>query len=445
MKASMFQIILLSIFGAFAVAGILIFAFLVGTNGGGSLGAVTMWGPYDEVAMTTIIRQLSEDDKRLRQVTYVQKNADTLEQELTNALASGTGPDLYVLRDDYSVVDSPKITSVPYESFSKEQFDELFVEAAKPFLSKDGVLAVPLSVDPLVMYWNRDLLSAAGFAKPPVYWDELFEMARVITDCQDLNVGKSTIEGCDESRSIKKATVAFGEYANVLHGKEIVGMLIKQAGGPVTVRDSGGDLVPSLMARTGEVSQPAESALNFYTTFANPARDTYSWNRSLQPSRAVFAAGDLALYVGEASEAALIRRLNPNLNFGISPMPQIRNLEKSATGGHAYGLAVPKTSKNPQGALTIAYLLASPDASKMIATVIGQASARRDVLAQGGQGNDDLFNRQALIVLTWEDPDPMQTDRIFRDMIESITSGSAKISEALQRAEQAMRQITSAP
>lgn len=439
---SSFQIILLSIFGAFAVAGILIFAFLVGSNSGSSIGAVTVWGTFDDVAVQTIIRQLSDSDSRLRQVTYVRKNPENFEAELTNALASGTGPDLYILRHDYSVVDAPKIAPIPYESFSKDQFESLFVEAAKPFLSEAGVLAVPITVDPYVLYWNRDLLSAAGFAQPPVYWDETFDMARTITDCLKVNASKqNTVVGCDEMRSIKKATVAFGEYSNVDHAKGIIGLLILQAGGPITQRDGAGALSPSLMARQGDVAQPAESALNFYTTFANPAKDAYSWNRSMKSSRTVFADGDLALYVGPASEAALIRRLNPNLNFAIAPIPQIRNLDTSTGSGIVYGFAVPRASKNPGGALTAAYLLASPEASKALATVAGQASARRDVLALGAQGNEDLFNRQALIARTWEDPNPAQTNVIFRDMIESITSGSAKITEALQRAEQAMRQI----
>lgn len=443
MKMSSFQIILLSVFAAFAVAGILIFAFLVGSNANSSLGPVVIWGPFDDVAIQTIIRQLSDEDSRLRQVTYVRKSPETFNQELTNALASGSGPDLYIVRNDTTVIDAAKIAPIPYTSFPREQFESLFVEAVRPFLTDDGVLAVPLTVDPYVLYWNRDLLSAAGFAKPPVYWDEVFEMARTITDCQRVNASSvNTVVGCDETRSIKKATIAFGEFGNVEHAKDIIALLIMQAGGNITQRDSAGNLGPSLMARSTDVAQPAESALSFYTTFANPSRDAYSWNRALPNSRTMFANGDLALYVGLASEASLVKRMNPNLNFAVAPIPQLRNLQKSTDMGIAYGFAVPRAAKNPAGALTAAFLLASPQASKAFATVVGQSSARRDVLAQGGQGNEDLFNRQTLIVRTWEDPNPVETERIFRDMIESITSGSAKVVESIQRAEQAMRQIT---
>ena len=260
MKMSSFQIILLVAFGAFAVAGILIFAFLVGSNSGSSIGVVTVWGPFDDVAVQTIIRQLSEDDSRLRQVTYVRKNPETFETELTNALASGVGPDLYILRHDYAVVDSGKIAPIPYESFARDQFEGIFVEAAKPFLSEGGVLAVPLVVDPYVLYWNKDLLSAAGFAKAPVYWDETFDMARTITDCQRVNASSiNTVVGCDDTRSIKKATIALGEFANIDHAKDIISLLILQAGGPITQRDNTGTLLPSLLARQ-EISRSRRRA-----------------------------------------------------------------------------------------------------------------------------------------------------------------------------------------
>ncbi|HWO07122.1 MAG TPA: extracellular solute-binding protein [Candidatus Paceibacterota bacterium] len=425
---SIFQVILLCVFGAFAIAGILIFAFLIGSSNNSSIGEVVLWGTFDETAVVTVMRQLSENDDRLRQIIYVEKNPDTFEQELTSALAAGTGPDLYILRHDYAVIDAPKIASIPYEQFSREQFDDLFVEAAQPFLSADGVLAVPLVVDPIVMYWNRDLFANAGLARPPIFWDELQGVARAISKRNDVG-------------SLVRSAVGLGEYANVTHAKNIIGTLILQAGGSVTARASDGVLQPALQARGTTIAQPAQSAVSFYTSFANPSQDIYSWNRSQKESREAFASGDLGLFIGLASDEPLIRRQNPNLNFGVAPLPQIRDAERSITGGYAYAFAVPRASKNPEGALTAAYLLASPEASRALSLAFGVASARRDVLAEPAQGIDDLFNKMAIIARLWEDPNPQATDRIFRDMIESITSGAAKITEALQRAEAAMREI----
>lgn len=45
-------------------------------------------------------------------------------------------------------------------------------------MTKDSIIAFPLTIDPLVMYWNRDILSNAGIVKPPAYWDEIYSIVK---------------------------------------------------------------------------------------------------------------------------------------------------------------------------------------------------------------------------------------------------------------------------
>ncbi len=428
---SSFQIIVLSIFGAFTVGGVLIFAFFVGSNSSATIGQVVMWGPLDETAFGAVLRELAENDGRFRQVTYVGKNEDTYLTELTNALAAGNGPDLFIMREDDVISEGVKVYPVPYEQLSRESFRNTWVEAADPFLGPDGVVGIPFAVDPLVLYWNRDMLATGGVSQPPTYWDELPPLVRAVTKR-------------DDGGSIQKSAIAFGEYANVNHAKTILGMLILQAGGRVTVRDGSGQLTPALATRVGETGRPAESALTFFTQFSNPSSPDYTWNRSRPEARIAFAQGDLALYIGPASEEAFIRRLNPNLNFAIAPsVPQVRTSSLPMNGGHAYAFTIPKASANPQGALTVAYLLGSDSASRLLGAAYGFSSARRTALAEPAEGNEETFRKMALLVRTWEDPNSRETDRVFRDMIESVTSGAARAIEAVQRAEQAMRELTS--
>lgn len=427
---SSFQIIVLSVFGAFTVGGVLIFAFLVGSNSSATIGQVVVWGPLDETAFGAVLRERAESDGRFRQITYVQKNEDTFIQELTNALAAGTGPDLFIMREDEVISEGTKVFPIPYEQLSRESFRNTWVEAADPFLGPEGTVGIPFAVDPFVLYWNRDMLSTGGIAQPPAYWDELSPIVRAVTKR-------------DDGGSIQKSAIAFGEYTNVNHAKTLIGMLILQAGGRVTMRDGNGQLVPALATRVGETGRPAESALTFFTQFSNPSSQDYTWNRSRPEARVAFAQGDLALYIGPASEEALIRRLNPNLNFAIAPsVPQVRSSSLPMNGGHAYAFAIPKAAANPQGALTAAYLLGGADASRLLGVAFGFASARRDALAVPAEGNDETFRKMALLVRTWEDPNARETERAFRDMIESVTSGAARPVEAVQRAEQAMRELT---
>lgn len=428
---SVFQLILLAVFAALAVSSVLVFALLVSGGGGTGVGPITIWGTLDGNAFATVIRQAAEDNGDLRQVTYIQKDEATYESDLTNALANGIGPDLFLLRQDYAVKDAGRVIPIP-SNFLPEadvtKFKNVFIEAADPYLSSDGPLGIPLLADPLVLYWNRDLLGAAGFSEPPQYWDELSHMAEKIVKKNDAG-------------TIQKSAVSFGEYANVDHAKDIVAMLVLQAGGFITTRDTSGRVVPSLSARTGASSQATESALRFYTEFSDPSKVDYSWNRSLPTSRAAFAAGDLALYFGYGSEQSVIGRMNPNLNFAVTPVPQIRGGDRVLGLARVYALATTRTSRNPGGAIKIAATLAGTGMSTSLSFALGIPSARRDVLSIPVQGDDELFNKQVILGRSWIDPDPEKTNDIFRAMIEGVTSGSARLTEAIQRADQEMAQL----
>lgn len=421
-----FQTGVLLFFGAVAAIAVGIFAFLAINGSNSSVGRVVIWGTLDSAAFATTIRTLAEDDQRFSGVQYVQKDARTFDAELSDALASGSGPDLFILRDDFALRHAGKAQLFTEDALSRKQFEDSFIDGASSLISNSGVVAVPFAVDPLILYWNRDLLAAAGIAAPPLFWDEIYPMSQKLTQKNTAN-------------SITKSAIAFGEFQNVDHAKEILSTLIIQAGGGITGSDSTGRLIPAIAGR-GAQSQDgqtaSQSALRFYIDFADPAKDFYTWNRSLPEARTAFAAGDLALYVGLASDVALISRLNPNLNFSISPLPQIRNRDVLANGGDVYGFAVSRSSLNKGGATTIAFLMSGSDFSRALTQALGMAPARRDLLAEPSTGDLSLFKRQALLVKSWRDPDPIRTDGIFQAMIEGATTGALRINEAVLRADQ---------
>ncbi len=135
-KLSVFQTILLSAFGALAVSGVLIFALVIGSGSGTNIGPVMIWGTFDENTFRKIIRESAEQDGRLLSVTYEQKDEDKFADLLTEALASGTGPDIFILRQENAVRDAGKVFPIPYDGFSETQFRNTFIEAANPYLGE---------------------------------------------------------------------------------------------------------------------------------------------------------------------------------------------------------------------------------------------------------------------------------------------------------------------
>src|SRR3989344_1331090 len=425
-KLSTFHTILLAAFGSLGVAGVLVFAIAVGRPSGSEVGRVEIWGALDERAFSAVIRHFAEDDGRLSQVTYVEKDPATYRSELTEALAAGTGPDIFLLEQSYALRDSEKVVTIPETSLSKSQFKDTFVEAANTFLGTGGVIALPILVDPLVLYWNKDMLAAQGFASPPTQWSAMFSFAERVTKRTDAGV-------------LTKSAIALGEDRNVENAKAILSALIIQAGGSITGRDSTDILRPELVSRAINAERPTESALRFYTEFANPSKTSYSWSRSLPNSRIAFAAGDMALYVGFASEAPLVSRTNPNLNYGMTVLPQTKS-DHVVTTARVYGLAVSRQSNNQQGAITVAFILASKEPAFLLSEALGMPASRRDVLSTSG-GELDVAGRSALIARSWLDPDPERTAEMFRLMVEGVTSGALRLPDAVQRADQELSAI----
>ncbi len=420
---STFQIVLLSVFGISAIAGMMIFALAVGGNSSSSIGNVVIWGTLDGTAFTEALRIAQDNDQTLLGVTYVYKDPDNFMRDLTDALASGRGPDMVLLRQDYAISQETRFKKLPFSSLSEQEFKNTFADAASPFLLPNGTLGIPFLIDPLVLYWNRDILSSNGFAGAPLYWDEVQAMAQKISERTD-------------SGTVTRSAVPFGQYRNVNNAKLIITLLVMQAGGAIVERDVEGTLKPSLAPSERATAQSSLQALRFFTEFADPSKPGYSWNASMPQARKAFTSQDLALYYGLGSERQLIEEENPNLSFGVASTTQRRSSRMYINTGLTYAFAFPITGKNPTGALQVAYKLNSLENSMLFSKQFGIPSALRRALDARYNSDLDFLNKQAILVRSWTDPDPDRTSEIFRAMIEDTVNGSLLLGEAVQRADQ---------
>jgi multiple sugar transport system substrate-binding protein len=375
------------------------------------------------------MQDLRQSGIDLGTVRYIEKSSRTFDSELIEALASGTGPDLFLLDQGAIVRHEDRLVAVPYESYSERDFRNTFIEEGELYLTAAGILGIPFSVDPLIMYWNQDILSSEGIAQPPKFWDEFYDLSSELTKR-------------DQSNNIIRSAVAFGEYRNVTNAKEIISALAFQAGTAITMRTEIG--IESVLTRggAGQVLAPAEAALQFFTEFSNPAKTTYSWNRGLPESRQAFAAGDVALYFGFASELPLLLKLNPNLNFDIAELPQSRESGKKVTFGRMSAFAIPKVSRNVSGAFRAALELSSANSVSIFSKVSGLPPVRRDLLSQKQtDAYRSVTYSSALISSAWLEPDDRETDGIFQRMVESVTSGRSKISDAVGNADKELANL----
>jgi ABC-type glycerol-3-phosphate transport system substrate-binding protein len=419
---SKFQIALLVVFGLAIVGSVMVFSFYKGKQTVES--TVVLWGDipkydWDDLSSTTGLGTKGVI------IEYVEKDPQTMMQEFTEALAEGNGPDAIIMPLDKLWEQKSRLMAMPYESITERDFKSTFIEGAEPFMDVSGVYALPISVDPLVLYYNRDHLTRAGMPQPLAYWDEIYTAATRLTER-------------DPAGNITKSIMALGEANNIPHYKDILSMLFMQAGTPITalVRSSSSSELRSVLNSNFDFPLiPAEAALDFYTQFSNPAKSFYSWNRSMLPAETHFIAGDSTYYIGYASEFRLLRSKNPSLNIGVALVPQSRASGKSITFAEIRGIAIARASKDPGSAMSAVLSIISKENVATLSNITFMPPVRRDLLLEK-PGDDVLsvFYNAALQSRGWLDPDDDQTKVVFKEMIESVTSGRARISEAVTRA-----------
>lgn len=417
---SNFKIAVTAIFSVSIVVGIAMFA-LSKVSSGGATSNLVVWGTVPADVFDAAYKNSSLSKNKLIKINYVKKEASSFDNEFVEALAESRGPDLVLLRDDFMYKHRNKLLVIPYQNYSQRNFKDQFIQAGEIFLSPDGVVGLPFLVDPLVMYWNRDLFSNSAIATPPQYWDEIPGLIEKMTKR-------------DKTANILQSSIALGEWRNIVNAKEILATLLIQAGTPITTRGEQG-LESVLNNMFSLPVAPSTSAVNFYTQFSNPTAQTYTWNRSLPSSLNMFLSGNLGMYIGFSSEIFSIQQKNSNLNFDVTYVPQIRNTTKKVVFGHLYALAIVKQSSQVGGAFVAMTGLTEPSSIRAMEEITNLPPVRRDLLSsKPADAFRVVFYNSALQAGSWIDPNSALSSNTFRDMIESITSGRNRTSEALQRA-----------
>ncbi len=413
--------IITGIFVFGALIAFLTFSGLIklGENKNKVSGKVVVWGTVPYATMQKYIDQSKTSDI---DILYQTQDKSTYEKDLIDAFASGRGPDLFIMPHENILRNSDKIFEIPYTSFPKTAYEATYIDESQLFLTEKGILGIPMSVDPIVMYYNKNLLSSAFLLYAPEFWDELTPFI------SDINIA-------DGNGAVDVSGVALGTFDNILNAKGIISTLLLQNGNMIVGRDPMTSKMRSELSFSEEGSKAAQQALEFYTSFSEIGNKNYSWNEAINQSQEKFISGELALYFGKASELQTISKKNPNLNFDIALVPQISKTSKKMTYGSLTGIAIAKQSKNIPAAIQVASALSGKAVSAELSKELRRAPARKDLLKNKPEDKyGTLFYNSAIIARGWIDSDPEATSLIFKNMIRSINTGSLSVQDALRRA-----------
>ena len=422
-KFTLFQVIVMGIFGTFAVIGLILFATYSAKSKTNDMGRVIIWGTIDQNIMNKFLQKLRNDDLRYKKVLYKQYADYLFNDKVTDALAAGEGPDIIILKNEDLLKYKNKIYPISYETFSRRDFRDRFIDGAEIFMGKDAILAIPFAVDPMVLYYNRDIFADNMVVKPPKLWKEIPGLS-----------AKMTVR--DKANNIQTATIALGTYKNVTNAYAILSMLNMQVNSNITMYNpDNGDLKPGFY---GSGLDNSVKAVKFYTAFANPVSNVYTWNRAMPESLEFFVQDRLAMYLGFVSDLPKILKKNPHLNFDVAEVPQVDRSDPSQqtrTYGRFWAFAITKASQNKRGAYNFTLNMLQPKYAKMLADMLKITYVQRGLLAD--YPDDPLkavFRNSAIIAHTFITPSMKKTDDTLATMVANIISGQDLVSAAVSRA-----------
>ena len=423
MNFSKTQIILL---GAGVLIVTLIVLLLVGVIPGlrqkgavdGPTGQITVWGVYDSertISDTLIAPFVTANPNA--QITYRQMDPRTYEQDLINALAAGTGPDVFYVKNSWLTKHADKLWPLPAENFSLATTKQLFPDVViQDFTIGSSMYALPLYVDTLALFYNKAIFDNAGIAEPPRTWEDFTELIpklRIIDATGQLTRAAAAIGG--SGRNINSAT-------------DLLNLIMLQNGTAMT--DQG--FTRATFAGSGA------NAASFYTDFSNPRSKNYTWDSSSHYSLDAFAEENVAMIFNYAYLVPQLRQKNPFLNFGIAPMLQYKNAARQINYPNYFGLGISATSK--QKDLALAFITNSTmDAATNIGylNATGRPPASRQTVAISMADPEiAIFSRQVLTAMDWPKIDDEAIDTSFTKMLELVNSGQLPLARALKQTEE---------
>ncbi len=392
-------------FGALLIVAILIATGAINLTKKTAKTELAVWG-FDSPAVWEKITTKYHQDHPAVTVTYRAIQPATYETDLLNGLATGNGPDVFMIMNPWLARHGDKMVPAPAEIATAATVDAAFPTAVTQELTNGGsVYALPLYMDTYALIYNKDLFDKAGVTLPPTSWLTL----------QDL------------VKKLGKNSLALGGHETTIEGAtDILALMMMQDNVKMTDRDGKTRL-------TG-----GEGALSFYTKFTNPKGGYYAWDNKQPTAFTRFAQGTLPMLIGTHAEVVALRKANPALRIGVAPVPQAPQAPVNFATYAA--LSVWVGSAQPTEAWQfISNLTANPENALAYAASANVPPAHRSLIGQFENDPDvGIFVRQSLTARPWYRLNEAMAREAFSKMIESVTSGTMSPREAIRTTEDAL-------
>lgn len=385
-------------------------------------------------------------------INYRKLRYDEYEKELLNAMAEDRAPDIFSIHNTWMEKYKTKITPLPSEitmayaskasadgktkieiknkkslalvdlknQFIETVYDNVVLLDGEEKNLQEKIFGLPLAVDSLAMYYNRDLFNNAGIPNPPRYWNREFQQ----------NVKKLTKQ--DRKGEIIQSGVSFGGSSNIERYSDILSVLMMQNG--TVMMDEKAVVrfheIPSYLSKD---RNPGQEALRFYTDFSNPGKEVYCWNEQLDNSLDLFIQGKLAMFFGYAYHLPTIKARAPKLNFSITTLPQIENSSQSVNFANFWVEVVSKKSEHSEEAWDFVQFASDKENVISYLDKTKNLTALKELISEQSDNLEiNPFAHQLLTAKSWYKGKNVQAaELIFKQMIDYVINGEKMPEESM--------------
>lgn len=426
-----------------------------GCFGGSASSATTskitlkVWGVFDEKDAWKEIISGYESTHPNVSVEYTKMRFEEYQDDLVQAIAEGKGPDIFAVHNTWIggftdlLEPMPDAVTVAHlETQGTLRKEQVLVSSSQATLSMkalkqnfipavvsdvvlpyqeteksdpvDRIYALPMGVDTLGLFYNQDMLNTAGIPQPPATWSDFQQATTLLTKL-------------DAVGAITQSAVGMGTYENVERATDILSVLMMQNGAQM-VDDRGKVAFNQIPEGTPRDVNPGLDAVRFYTDFANPTKEVYTWNSSQSSSLEAFVNGNAAMFLGYSYHLPIIRTLAPKLNVGVAALPQISVAGdvQQANFGNYWAEGVSRDSKYTDDAWNfILYATAAENVGSYLSAA-GKPTALRSLIDdQLNDENIGVFAQELLTAETWyRGKDVDAAEKAMGKMVDDILEGT---------------------
>lgn len=391
------------------------------------------------------------------QIEYKKLRIEEYKQELLEAFAADRGPDIFSIHNTWTreyqakglieplpaqitmvfrkivgsvkkeLVYEARTIKAPTPAHIKRDYVDVVhddvvisVRDANSNTQKEKIFGLPLSLDTLAMYYNKDLFNNAGISTPPEFWNREFQQ----------DVKKLTKQ--NNKGEIIQSGVALGGSDNIERSSDILSALMMQ-NGTVMMEDGAVRFHQRPSAFADRNYNPGMDALRFYTDFANPAKEVYSWNQSQENSLDMFVQNKLAMMLGYSYMLPIIQSRAPKLNFTLTSLPQIEGNPQSINFANYWVESVSKKSEATEEAWDFILFMTNKNRIKTYLDKTNRPSALRSFIdTQRESETIGTFVEQTLTAKSWyRGVDAGAAEAIIKEMVDKVNAGQENLRDII--------------